>query len=274
MNHVNFVWPPYVGLPQSVGEHCVHLLAPNADLFTYEGTNTWIVGGGAGAGCIVIDPGSEDPAHLKAIIGVVEDRRWTIDAISATHLHEDHTDGALELSRITGADVFTFGGRGDFREIRDGDTFDLGGTHVEIIHTPGHTDDSITFRAASNMYITGDTVLSERSSAVYGNLRQFFRTLDLLREFSKDHEVIFLPGHGPIISEPNSVIDLVAQSRIRRLNQISDLVDQGFRTPAAITDQLYPDIESERREDAEAYVASNLSYLFAERETAERLNPN
>lgn len=61
----------------------VRVLAPNADVYTLDGTNTWVVGESPS---IVIDPGPEIPSHLDE----VADTAGRVAAVLVTHDHPDH----------------------------------------------------------------------------------------------------------------------------------------------------------------------------------------
>ena len=69
-----------------------------------------------------------------------------IEYIFETHRNEDYTIGSLELREIVGADIFH--GKGlDFsygNYVKEGDKFQVGSIVLEIIETPGHTDESIS----------------------------------------------------------------------------------------------------------------------------------
>ena len=60
---------------------------------TLEGTNAYLYGSDP---CVVIDPGSEDPAHLDAIRAAAAERGG-IGLVLLTHSHADHTAGAEHL---------------------------------------------------------------------------------------------------------------------------------------------------------------------------------
>src|SRR3989454_2613382 len=83
----------------SPGLRVLRVLAPNPGPFTLEGTNTWVVGSD---GCLVIDPGPEDPNHLDAVLRAA--RR--VAAILLTHRHLDHAFGADAMARVTGAPIY------------------------------------------------------------------------------------------------------------------------------------------------------------------------
>ena len=93
-----------------------------------------------------------------------------ITHIFETHVQADHLSGAHRLSEATGAPIFyhhsapvTF----PHVTLEDGDTHDLGNVGIEVLHTPGHTPDSISLlvtdrtRAKDPWFVlTGDTLFS------------------------------------------------------------------------------------------------------------------
>ena len=109
--------------------------------------------GGAG---VVVDP-SYDP---EGILAVAEQWGVTISYIFCTHGHCDHTERAEVLGQAVGVPVLIFGDRepNTGRVVADGATFpladDLG---VKVIHTPGHTEDSICLLVGEALF-TGDTL--------------------------------------------------------------------------------------------------------------------
>src|SRR5690606_24725695 len=74
------------------------VLAANASAMTLDGTRTYIVGRKR---AVVIDPGPDDPAHLDAVVGQLEEAE-RVDIV-VTHHHRDHAGGAVALaSRLAG----------------------------------------------------------------------------------------------------------------------------------------------------------------------------
>src|SRR5436190_23905466 len=92
------------GVPRELAPGVVRIVANNPSPFTFKGTNTYIVGSD---GIALIDPGPDDPAHLKAILDTVGRRR--LSHILITHTHRDHTDGLPALLAATGAKTAGFG---------------------------------------------------------------------------------------------------------------------------------------------------------------------
>src|SRR5918994_3408401 len=75
------------------------VLAPNPDVYTLEGTNTWIVGDEP---AVVIDPGPDIPEHLADVAR----EAGTVGAVLVTHDHPDHSPGAIPFGRLVDAPVY------------------------------------------------------------------------------------------------------------------------------------------------------------------------
>ena len=95
---------PPVGHPTRCTDGLVSVLAPNASPMTYWGTNTYILGEDR---LCIIDPGPNDPEHLKALLSAINNRPVT--HICVTHSHLDHSPLARPLAEATGAPILAFG---------------------------------------------------------------------------------------------------------------------------------------------------------------------
>jgi glyoxylase-like metal-dependent hydrolase (beta-lactamase superfamily II) len=102
------------------------VLAENPSKFTYHGTGTYIVGGGAtGQGDVaVIDPGPRLDSHRDALAAALAGS--TVRAILITHCHADHSPLAAWLAAETGAPTLAFGPHGD-------DPWDIGDDPPEVV---------------------------------------------------------------------------------------------------------------------------------------------
>lgn len=122
-------------------------------------------GGDRNFGYLVADEQSKqafvvDPSNNPAMI--VDDARgqgFTIRYVFCTHGHYDHVNGNEEIARLTGIIPLLYGSVCPETGIRveDGAVFPLGNLEVQIIHTPGHTPDSICLYAGDALF-TGDTL--------------------------------------------------------------------------------------------------------------------
>ena len=81
-----------------IGHGVRRLTANNPGPFTFQGTNTYIIGHGRVA---VLDPGPDDRAHVEAILAATAGEEIT--HIIVTHTHRDHSEAAAALKAATGA---------------------------------------------------------------------------------------------------------------------------------------------------------------------------
>jgi glyoxylase-like metal-dependent hydrolase (beta-lactamase superfamily II) len=113
-----------------------------------------------------VDPQLEIEPYLEA----AAEKSMRITHIFETHVQADHLSGARRLSEATGAPVvFHKSAPVEFphRTVEDGERLDLGNVSLSILHTPGHTPDSVSIlvtdktRAPEPWFVlTGDTLFS------------------------------------------------------------------------------------------------------------------
>ena len=167
---------------------------------------------------MVIDPGDE----IDRILDVLARHQLTVRSIVITHAHIDHIGGAQKLKDATGAPVYMNLNDEELRQMldiqaswigmaeppevaidapaRDGDVIAVGATEVHILHTPGHTQGSISlYLPTEHKLIAGDTLFRDsigRTDLPGGDGRQILRSIhDKLLPLPDDTVVI--PGHGP-----------------------------------------------------------------------------
>lgn len=144
--------------------------AVTSGTFTLDGqtfdvdNNVWVVGDDTE--CLVIDA----PHDVDAILAVVGDRRVT--AIVCTHAHDDHVRVAPALRERTGAPILlhpadrplwelTHPAATWDEDLADGQRLEVGGTVLEVLHTPGHAPGAVCLYAADlGCVFTGDTLFS------------------------------------------------------------------------------------------------------------------
>jgi len=227
------------------------VLCNNPGPFTYRGTNTYLIGGGASVA--VLDPGPVDDAHAAAILAATQGERIT--HILVSHTHRDHSPGAAALQRATGAATYAYGphatpgadgGDHDFRpdvKLTDGVPLDGGDWRVTPIFTPGHCANHLCFALdGTGILFSADHVMSWSTSVVSppdGNMRDFMTSLARLRgREGTDH--LYLPGHGPKLPDPMPFLDGLAQHRQRREARIvAALREGGPMAVPALVGQVY-----------------------------------
>jgi len=104
---------------------------------------------------VVIDP-SYTP---DKVVQVARENGLTIARAFCTHDHHDHTNGNTEFERLTGVRPLLFGNTDPDtgQRVEEGASFPLGDLAIRIIHTPGHTPDSICLHIGDAVF-TGDTL--------------------------------------------------------------------------------------------------------------------
>jgi hydroxyacylglutathione hydrolase len=123
--------------------------------------NSYLIGSGGNA--FVVDARRDCQVYLD----FARQEGVTINHIFETHRHEDFAVGSIELAHVTGATIYHGPGLqwGFGVTLKDGQTFSIGHLKVTVIHTPGHTDESVSYvvtdLAAGGspvMVFTGDTL--------------------------------------------------------------------------------------------------------------------
>ncbi|WP_221324703.1 MBL fold metallo-hydrolase [Actinoplanes sp. L3-i22] len=226
------------------------LRAPNPGPMTLDGTNTWILRAPGAEFATVIDPGPLDEGHLRRIA-----ESGPYQSILVTHGHHDHVEGVPRLVEILGESF-------DPRESPGGN-----GLEIQVLNTPGHTGDSVCFLVeceGERVMFTGDTILGRGTTVVAapdGNLSDYLASLELLRAYEK---VIMLPGHGPARADTAALAEEYLKHRTERLAQVRAAMAAGARTPEAVVDVVYPDIDPRVRFAAEWSAAAQIDHLIRE----------
>lgn len=236
----------------------------NPSPMTLEGTNTYLLAAGGAAQVAVVDPGPDDhPEHLQAILDAAGDRR--IGLILITHRHHDHIGGAAELARRTGAPIRTFEPElcSAAEPLTDGERLSAAGVDVVVVHTPGHTSDSVCFWLPDQQAtITGDTVLGRGTTMLDfpdGTLTDYLASLEKLAEYS---EAILLPAHGPTGAALQPVAEEYRQHRLERLRQVRALLDEhGDLTAEEVGRLIYGEDSGVDRRVLTLIAAAQLDHL-------------
>ena len=106
--------------------------------------NSYVVGSEQSGRCIVIDPARDVDQYVQ----IAANHGTRIVYAFETHVHNDFVSGARELADQTGCQVGASASGGLlFPSVRlqEDDEFDLGEFKVRIVHTPGHTPESVSF---------------------------------------------------------------------------------------------------------------------------------
>jgi len=235
----------------------VRVLAPNPDVYTLEGTNTWIVGESLS---VVIDPGPDIPAHLDEVARVA----GRVGAVLVTHDHPDHAPGAAAFAEAARAPLLAFRLPGA-EHLRDGQVVRTGDLEIAAIHTPGHSADHVVFHVAGEAALfTGDAVLGRGTSFIdppEGDLATYLRSLQRMQELLPR---TLYPGHGPVVMRAGAKLQEYLDHRAEREQQVLAALADGPRPIDAIVETIYVDYPPEVRPLAARSVLAHLLKLQTE----------
>ena len=213
------------------------VLAPNAGLFTGAGTNTWLLE--SGGFVVVIDPGPRDSRHHDTIVERVGER--TVASVIVTHTHEDHAPLANPLASGWGVPTAGFGRGPQFEpdlRLAHGSKLEVGDVDLEIVHTPGHSDDHLCF-LAERVLFTGDHIMGG-SSVMVEDMGAYLSSLERVRGLAVD---ALYPGHGDIMDDPEEVIDWYVAHRMQREVEIVQALKSGVSTISEIVETVYREVD-------------------------------
>ncbi|MBI1853182.1 MAG: MBL fold metallo-hydrolase [Planctomycetes bacterium] len=169
------------------------------------GCNSYMVG--SDGEVVVVDPQRDIDVYLKA----AERLHVRIIAVVETHLHADHVSGGRDLAAATGASLHVHEAAHaayPHRAMRDGDMMRAGSMSFKVIHTPGHTPESVCLLVESRelsapRLLSGDTLFvgdvgrpdltgNEAARGLASMLyKSLFEKVVKLRD-----DVVVYPGHG------------------------------------------------------------------------------
>jgi glyoxylase-like metal-dependent hydrolase (beta-lactamase superfamily II) len=164
--------------------------------------NVWVVGDDSE--CVVIDA----PHDVDGILAVVGDRR--VKAIVCTHAHDDHVRVAPELRERVVAPIYlhpadkplwelTHTDRLWDLDLADGVRIEVGGTTLEVLHTPGHAPGAVCLYAPDlGCVFTGDTLFNGGPGATGRSYSDADLIVQSIRTklFALPDETVVHTGHG------------------------------------------------------------------------------
>jgi glyoxylase-like metal-dependent hydrolase (beta-lactamase superfamily II) len=246
---------------------------------TYWGTNTYLLGHDTLA---VIDPGPNDPAHLKNLLAAIAGR--TVSHIVVTHSHLDHSPLARPLSEVTGAPILAYGdsraGRSDIMKhlaasgqmgggegvdhdfqpddmLGSGDTIEGEGWQLQALHTPGHFGNHMCF-IWEDAAFCGDHLMGWASSLVSppdGDLTDFMTSCHAL---SATGITRGYSAHGAPIEDAQTRLGNLIAHRLSREAEIIAALKIAPATPLTLTKAIYKDVPKALFPMAERNVLAHL----------------
>ena len=182
---------------------------------------SYLIGCSACREAIVIDPNRDAEQYVEA--ASAEGLRIT--HVTETHIHADYLSGSRELAKVTGARLslsgeggadwqYAFASSDGATVLHEGDRIAVGNVRIDVLHTPGHTPEHLTFLVTDGAVatepiaaVTGDFIfvgdvgrpdLLERAANLKGTMEAGARVLfRSLRRFADRPDWLQIwPGHG------------------------------------------------------------------------------
>ena len=184
------------------------------------GQNTYLYYDEKSGEGVIIDAGCSE-GDINAITAFLNEDNITVKGILLTHGHYDHIIAVEKLKNLTAAKVCSHKSEAQMLEspalnlstrietdivvvpdklFGDGDTFDVGGASLKVIHTPGHTTGGVCYYDNDNGNLfTGDTLFKQsvgRTDLASGSHRDLAANISNKLFALPDNTKVY-PGHGP-----------------------------------------------------------------------------
>ncbi|XP_020721208.2 endoribonuclease LACTB2 [Bombus terrestris] len=235
-------------LVSRLSSRVIRILGCNKGILTLQGTNTYLVG--TGTRRILIDAGEEKSSneYTKVLREVLEKEKATIQHLLITHYHHDHLGGVnyvldmLKAIDTTGCTSVWKLPRASndknstklemqvqWENLKDKQIVEVEGAKLRVEYTPGHASDHACFMLEDEKILfSGDCVLGE-GTVVFEDLEVYLASL---RKMLGMQAKMIYPGHGPVIEDPESVINYYIKHRLKRENDILDILQQNAKDDA------------------------------------------
>jgi glyoxylase-like metal-dependent hydrolase (beta-lactamase superfamily II) len=264
--------------PRELNPGVVRFVANNPSVFTFKGTNTYIVGTDD---LVIIDPGPEDDAHFAAVMAFVAGR--PVSHIAITHTHRDHVDGLDRMAASTKATVCGFG-RDESSQgalinpksteyidasfdpdiwLKDGDKISGSDWTLEALFTPGHAPDHLCFALPEKKVLfSGDHVMGWNTTVVAPPEGSMSAYMSSLEKLVGRPDTVYYPGHGGQISDPQRMLRGYMVHRNWREQAILGAIRDGHTTITQIVALVYKGLDERLVTAASLSVQAHVDHLI------------
>jgi glyoxylase-like metal-dependent hydrolase (beta-lactamase superfamily II) len=144
----------------------------------------------------IIDPSWD----LDNVFHVLKKNGWRAKYVINTHTHFDHVLGNDQVAEVTGAKIVQHKNSQLEKHIAvsDGDVIEIGSVRLRVLHTPGHSKDSMCLVLDGQMIFTGDTLFvgnCGRTDLPGSDPAEMYDSL-FERLGKLDEKMVIYPGHN------------------------------------------------------------------------------
>jgi glyoxylase-like metal-dependent hydrolase (beta-lactamase superfamily II) len=173
-----------------------------------------------------------------------------VELLVITHHHPDHVGDVERLRQRLGVPVYAHALTAERlpwsidRSLEDGDELDLGeGIRLRAVHTPGHAPGHVVVHElSSGIAHAGDMVAGEGTILIdpddAGDMEQYLGSLRRLGELATR---ALVPAHGPVLHDPQGVVDHYVRHRLAREAKVLAAIDAGAQDDAELLARAYAD---------------------------------
>jgi hydroxyacylglutathione hydrolase len=157
---------------------------------------TYIIADEESGEAAVLDPSWD----LDKIFQALKKNGWRAKYVINTHTHFDHVLGNEQMAEVTGAKLVQHRNSELKKDIAvsDGDTIEIGSIRLRVLHTPGHSKDSMCLLLDDRLIFTGDTLFVGNCGRVDlpgSDAKEMYYSL--FGKLAKlDEKLILYPGHN------------------------------------------------------------------------------
>lgn len=166
---------------------------------------TYIIADEENGDAAIIDPSWD----LDEIFHALKKNGWRAKYVINTHTHFDHVLGNDQVAGVVGAKIVQHKNSQLEKhvEVSDGDVIEIGNIRLRVLHTPGHSKDSMCLLLDDQLIFTGDTLFvgnCGRTDLPGSDPAEMYHSLfDRLAKL--DEKLVVYPGHN-YGSTPTSTI--------------------------------------------------------------------
>ncbi|KAG6030198.1 hypothetical protein E4U19_000553 [Claviceps sp. Clav32 group G5] len=203
---------------EQITPRVLRVLGQNPGKFTYQGTNTYIVG--TGKHRLIVDTSGGEIEWAELLESTLSSLNISLSHVLLTHWHGDHTGGVPDLLRLyphLEHDIYKNEPESGQQDIVDGQIFRVEGATVRALHVPGHSDDHMCFILEEEQAMfTGDNILGHGTSAVE-DLGTFMASMQRMLD---QRCLTGYSAHGAVIADLPGKIRTELANKRRREKQI------------------------------------------------------
>ncbi|MHB9287589.1 MBL fold metallo-hydrolase [Halobacteriales archaeon Cl-PHB] len=175
----------------------VHRVTADADVFT---CNAYLALGE--------EPTMVDAGAWEGVVEEIQEYTDDLSKVVVTHQHGDHVDQLDRLVETFDADCYAFSDHPTRTHgLADGDAVLVGDEVCEVVHTPGHGDDHVSFVSDHSLF-AGDVVVHDDGAFDYGSFgrtdypgmsrERLIQSIETLLERLPDGVEHMYSGHGDV----------------------------------------------------------------------------